>query len=160
MKFSETETSIRNQQLSHINQRWGQLYELEKESGEKILKYLLLINSGGAIATLSFLGALKFTASILGVKIALLFFVVGILFVGVSGAKQYHHMSKLFQSWKHDVRLYLNDELNFNTLTKNDEKIAVQDFWDLTPYHTYQLFALFLVVLQEQLVCLVSDSYA
>jgi hypothetical protein len=35
----------------------GGSYTNWKKSGEKALKYLLLTNSGGAIATLSFLGA-------------------------------------------------------------------------------------------------------
>ena len=51
--FSKQDAAVRHSLNGHITQRWVQLYELEKEWGERALKYLLLTNSGGAIATLS-----------------------------------------------------------------------------------------------------------
>ena len=44
------------QQTEYINERWSQLYELEKEWGKEAIKYLMLTNAGGAVATLSFIG--------------------------------------------------------------------------------------------------------
>ncbi len=55
--YSQLDPATKEVINAQINRRWGQLYELEKEWGEKALKYLFLTNSGGAIATLSFLGA-------------------------------------------------------------------------------------------------------
>ena len=45
------------EKVKFIDARWAQLHEIEKESADNIFRYLLLVNSGGAIATLSFLGA-------------------------------------------------------------------------------------------------------
>lgn len=153
-KFSETEISVRNQRIDYINQRWSQLYELEKESGDKALKYLLLTNSGGAIATLSFLGASKFAIEMLGVKAALFLFMLGIFLVGISAAKQYHHMSKLFKSWKWDTNRYFRDEIDYDTMNKNDDDIAVEDSWDLAiPYSSFACFIFGCVAGSASLLC-------
>ena len=58
MKFSETPKELRDERVEHINTRWGQLYELEKESGHTALSYLFITNSGGAVATLAFIGTI------------------------------------------------------------------------------------------------------
>ena len=85
--FTKQDPAVRQTLNAHINQRWGQLYELEKEWGERALKYLLLTNSGGAIATLGFLGASPTAINMLGAKISLFLFVLGVFLVGVSTEK-------------------------------------------------------------------------
>ena len=102
-KLSEVDPGTRETLLNHINRRWGQLYDLEKEWGEKANRYLLLTNAGGAIATLSFLGASSQALNRPSAKVALLFFVVGVVLVGIGTAKQFHHMSGLFKAYKQDV---------------------------------------------------------
>jgi hypothetical protein len=106
----------------YINQRWGQLYELEKEEAEKALRYLFLVNSGGAIATLSFLAAKPSFIETL-VVFSLLAFIVGVLLVGIAISIRYYCFSKLFEGWKQDVDHFYNKlEFNFEQLTTNDEK--------------------------------------
>lgn len=68
--YSQLDQATKDALNAYINRRWGQLYELEKEWGERALKYLFLTNSGGAIATLSFLGAAKELTGV-GTKVAL-----------------------------------------------------------------------------------------
>jgi cell division protein FtsL len=139
--FSKLDSSIRNNFVSHINQRWRQLYELEKEWGEKALRYILFINSGGAIATLSFLGASEKAFNLSGAKIALLLFVVGIVFVGISTAKTYHHMSGLFKAYKQDVYQYFNDKITWEHLNDEDSKRAKENRWDYVfPYASFACF--------------------
>lgn len=139
--FSQTETSIKDQRIDYINQRWGQLYALEKESGEKALRYLLLTNSGGAIATLSFIGASREAFEIAGVKISLCLFILGIFLVGISSARQYHAMAKIFKSWKSSVNEYFDDKLSYQTLNSNDEILAKEGFLDFAiPYTSFGCF--------------------
>jgi hypothetical protein len=139
--FSKQDSAVRQNLNSHINQRWGQLYELEKEWGERALRYLLLTNSGGAIATLSFLGSSTSAINMLGAKISLFLFVLGIFLVGVSTVKQFHHMSKLFTSWKSDVDRYYADEITWEHLHAEDNKKAIGDLWDyLIPYLAFVCF--------------------
>ena len=95
-KYSKTEPDIRNQRIDHLNTRWGQLYNLEKDWGERAIRYILMTNTGGAIATLSFLGTSDTALSLSAVKVALFFFIFGVFLVGVSTAKTFHHMSSLF----------------------------------------------------------------
>lgn len=139
--FSKQDPAVRQSLNSHINQRWGQLYELEKEWGERALKYLLLTNSGGAIATLGFLGASPAAINMLGAKISLFFFVLGVFLVGVSTAKTFHYMSHLFETWKADVNHYYSDKITWEHLQEEDKKRAAEDFWDYAiPYTSFGCF--------------------
>ena len=139
--FSNTPPDLRQIIDGHINQRWGQLYELEKEWGDRALRYLLMTNSGGAIATLSFLGASQVAIQMTGAKIALFLFILGVVLVGASTAKQFHHMSHLFKSWKADVSNYYTDKVTWEHLRSEDDKRAVADFWDyFLPYGSLASF--------------------
>ena len=139
--FSKQDAVVKQCLNGHINQRWVQLYELEKEWGERALKYLLLTNSGGAIATLSFLGASPETINLLGAKIALFLFVFGVFLVGISTAKTYHHMSNLFAAWRIDVNNYYSDKVTWEHLQEEDKKRATESFWDYAfPYISFGCF--------------------
>jgi hypothetical protein len=139
--FSKQDPAVRQSLNANINQRWGQLYELEKEWGERALKYLLLTNSGGAIATLSFLGASPAAINMVGAKISLFLFVFGVFLVGVSTAKTFHHMSGLFKAWKSDADHYYSDKITWEHLQAEDKKRAVEDFWDYAiPYTSFGCF--------------------
>ncbi len=141
--YSQDEPAVRQRRINHINVRWGQLYQLEKEWGERALKYLLLTNSGGAIATLSFLGASAEAISATGAKISLFLFVLGVFLVGVSTAKTFHHMSRLFKTWKQDTSHYFEDKITWEHLQRQDDERAVEDFWDYAiPYGSFACFIL------------------
>lgn len=140
-KYSETEINQRKQREEFINQRWSELHALEKECGNRALRYLLLTNSGGAIAILGFLGTSKIAIEMMGVKIALVLFVLGILLIGASMGKQYHHVSRLFTAWKKNVHTYFQDEMEYQSLLDKDDKIAVEDIWDFAiPYSSLACF--------------------
>lgn len=85
------------QQRGHIDQRWGQLYELEKEWGKEVIKYLMLVNAGGAVATLSFIGTSDAVRAAVTPKIALLLFFLGLLCSGFIITYVYETMSKLIR---------------------------------------------------------------
>lgn len=139
--FSKQDPAVQQILNGHVNQRWGQLYELEKEWGERALKYLLLTNSGGAIATLSFLGASPAAINMVGAKISLFLFVFGVFLVGVSTAKTFRHMSRLFKAWKVDVDHYYSDQVTWEYLQEEDKKRAVEGFWDYAiPYTSFGCF--------------------
>lgn len=140
-KYNEMDEARRKEIIDHINQRWGQLYELEKETGERALKYLLMTNAGGAVATLSFLGTSEVARALFGVKLALFLFVVGVVLVGVSNAMQFHHMSHLFKSYKKDVDLFYQAKLGWMELSNNDDGRAVEKRRDIAvPYISFGCF--------------------
>lgn len=138
--YSQLDQPTKEVLNAHINRRWGQLYELEKEWGERALKYLFLTNSGGAIATLSFLGAAKELTGF-GTKIALFLFVLGIVFAGISTAKTFHHMSGLLKKYKQDAEDFYADKIAWVTLSDADKKRAVSGWLDYTiPYLSFLCF--------------------
>lgn len=139
--FSKQDPNTRQALGVHINRRWGQLYELEKEWGERALKYLFLTNSGGAIATLGFVGAAYSSINTVWAKVALFLFVAGVFLVGISTAKTFHHMSHVFKSWKQDVEKYYEDKITWAHLQEQDKDRAVEDFLDYAiPYASFACF--------------------
>lgn len=143
MKFNETPPELRKERIEHIKTRWGQLYELEKEFGLTALSYLFLTNAGGAAATLAFIGTIGKNSIGLGAKIALALFVVGVIFSGISRAKQFHHMSGLFSNWKRLVSEYFSGEKTWEEINREDDEKAVDDFLDYAfPYASFGCFIL------------------
>ena len=118
-----------NQYINYINKRWSQLYHLSKEYGDKSISYLMLTNGSGAVANLSFIGALKKT-SLLGAWSLSLYF-LGIILVGVLIAFNYHRKNFLFDAWKRDVNLFYENSLNWNQLNANDENRSQDSIWPI-----------------------------
>lgn len=110
------------QQRGHIDQRWGQLYELEKEWGKEAIKYLMLVNAGGAVATLSFIGTSDAVRAAVTPKIALLLFFLGLLCSGWMIAYTYETMSRLFRRWQKDVEAHDRKEISYDELLRRDDE--------------------------------------
>ena len=138
--YSQLDQTTKEVLNAHINRRWGQLYELEKEWGERALKYLFLTNAGGAIATLSFLGAARELTGV-GTKVALFLFVLGLVLAGVSTAKTFHHMSGLLKKYKQGAEDFYADKITWVALAEADKKRAVASWLDYTiPYLSFFCF--------------------
>jgi hypothetical protein len=111
--------------------------------GERAIRYLLLTNSGGAIAVLGFLGGSPAAISLTSAKIALLFFVIGVVLVGVTTAKQYHEAAYLYEAWQSDVDDYYASKINWTNLRSNDDSRIVVGHWDyVLPYSAFVCFIL------------------
>ena len=121
--FSKMDLENRQNRIDRIDQRWHQLYELEKDWSEKAVNYLFLTNSGGAIATLSFLGSADSLSSDerLSFKIGLILFAFGVLFVGVTIARAYHFMSSLYEGYIRDASRFYKDSVCWDILEVNDD---------------------------------------
>jgi hypothetical protein len=119
----------------------GGSYTNWKKSGEKALKYLLLTNSGGAIATLSFLGAATKVPTGMGTKFALFLFVLGLILAGVSTAKTFHHMSNLFKNYKKSVEDFYSEKITWSALSEADKERADTNCFDyIIPYLSFFCF--------------------
>lgn len=141
--FSKISPDLRKARIDYINQRWGQLYELEKDSAQDALKMLFLTNAGGAVANLSFIGAIGKNQIHIFAKISLACFIFGLIFVGISKAKQFHHLSRLFKKWKEEVGQYFTDRLPWEELDRRDDARAREDILDYA--FPYAAFACFLI---------------
>jgi len=115
---SQLPLEIQRQYIDQINQRWSQLYHLEKEWTDKAINFLFLTNSGGAIAMLGFIGTKQQVSFwvVLGLGIMLL----GLILVGVLVARVYHQMSSLFNLWRKDVKEYFMDRISWEKLNEDD----------------------------------------
>ena len=103
----------------YINQRWKQLYELDMEWCKEAIKWLMLINSGGAVASLGFIGSFfkdKSHPSLASV-FCLGFFLLGLVLGLVLIIYFYEQVSKLFRDYSSDIK----KGLSFNELCKNDD---------------------------------------
>jgi hypothetical protein len=133
----------RENSINYLNNRWRQLYELEKEWGEKAVNFLFLTNSGGAIATLSFLGSDNELTIIqyLNFKVSLILFVIGVFFVGVTIARAYHHMLNLFEGYKKDANSFLVDLVAWKHLCDEDDaRVSSIQLQYVPPYASFICF--------------------
>lgn len=89
---------------------------------ERVLKYLFLTNSGGAIAVLSFMGASGSIRTLSGPKWALGCFVFGIIMIGFLSAYQLFRFARLKKKLEEDISRYSTDKLGFNGLVKLDKE--------------------------------------
>lgn len=120
LKLSQTPEPARSGRLKYVDTRWEQLLRLVEESELRALKYLTLTNAGGAIATLSFLGASEAVRKLLLPKISLGLFVFGVFSVGVLTALSVHKMGFLFREWKTTANNYTSDEITWGALLSDD----------------------------------------
>ncbi len=115
--------------IDHVNQRWGQLYNLVKQWGEDSLNKLFFGNSGGAVAILGFVGTLKFENIPCSAKISLICFTIGAVIVILTGALLYHFMNSLFLLYRKDVTSFFNNSLSLEDLNKRDEDRSPLPFY-------------------------------
>ena len=130
MSNSEISPELKRARYEHIDHRWKQLYELHKDAGQTALQYLFFTNSGGAATTLAFIGAIGATKIGSGVKYSLALFVMGVIFSGISRAKQFHYMDGLFKNWKALVNDYFAGKKSWEQIVALDEAAVGDDKWD------------------------------
>ncbi len=144
MNYSYLDDEKRKIYSSQIDERWRQLYELEREWADKAIKFLFLTNSGGAVATLSFLGGDNSNLSdlqILNLTISLILFTLGILFVGTAIARGYHYLRRLLEGYQKDASSFYKDLICYKHLEAEDDKrIDSFNFQFLFPYAAFLSF--------------------
>lgn len=143
MKYSETPEDLRSSRIDYINERWGQLNGLFKDYSDHALKYLFLTNAGGAAAVLGFLGTSSEAREALGPKLSLGVFLLGLIATGALNAKLVHRIDSIFQQWRKNVSRYFQDEITWQELTEEDDRIS----WGSTKEYAlgYLAFGSFIV---------------
>src|SRR6266404_455694 len=143
MLFSQELAPVRQYRFDFISRRWSQLNALTKEWGDKAVSYLMLTNAGGAVAVLSFMGASDKVREMVGPRISLFCFSLGIICTGILVAKQLHRFEGLYKGYKKDAELYLADRIEWDVLTSNDENRVKTTFVDY--FLGYVPFTLFII---------------
>jgi hypothetical protein len=145
--FSNQSLPTQNILVGRINERWRQLHALEKEWAERAVQYLFLTNAGGAIATLSFLGASEKAFNRTGLKWSSALFVSGLILVGFVVAKTYYHMSGLFKHYRRAVDSYFHDQMTWDDMNRQDVRRSEDKFvGHVLPWAAFLFFALGCIV--------------
>jgi hypothetical protein len=145
--FSNQSLPTQNILVGRINERWRQLHALEREWAERAVQYLFLTNAGGAIATLSFLGASEKAFNRTGLKCSSALFVGGLILVGFVVAKTYYHMSGLFKHYRRAVDSYFHDQITWRDMNRHDARRSEDKFvGHVLPWAAFLFFALGCIV--------------
>jgi hypothetical protein len=107
MKFTDIPPEFRPEELALVNQRLKQLLDLQKEAGQQAIQYLLLTNSGGAIAVLGFIGASNAVRALTLPRVSLAFFACGVFLSGVLLALRVHEFEWLLRCYRKELKEYL-----------------------------------------------------
>ncbi len=107
----------------YLNERWYQIQSLLQKVADDGLKYLTLINGGGAIAVLSFIAANQ-TNSNKCMWISFTIFFTGLILVGVINLWRYLHLGHMLKSWSEDCDKYRFGQTEYEDLVNEDNKRA------------------------------------
>lgn len=123
MKFSAMSKELQEVAMAYTKNRFNQYIQEIAHWGEDSIKYLMLVNAGSAAATLSFMGSSENVRMLLGPKLALMFFIIGIIFVGLLlvrllyGARGWHTGLS-----KDANEFYMLEKMDWDTLYNKDQK--------------------------------------
>ncbi|QHI67905.1 hypothetical protein [Tichowtungia aerotolerans] len=124
---SEVDPVILKQRGDYISERWTQLHEVSTKAADETKKFLFIVNAGGAVAVLSFIGVNETSDIALGAKSALILFCLGVVSVGILHARITHRLYDLFTDWRENCSKYWNQEIGYTQLTTEDEKKTDSD---------------------------------
>ena len=122
MKHKETTQKLNAERSQYISERSSQIIQALDYWTDASVKYLIHINAGGAIVLLAFMGASSSVRSMVGAKLALLFFICGLVAVGIVLAIGFLRMAHFNKSLKEDCDKYVANEIDWEELLENDAK--------------------------------------
>lgn len=143
MKYSDDTDEHRKANIDYVNQRWKQLYGLEMDFSSEGIKYLLLVNSGAAVAVLAFHGSVARVRDMVWPKVMLGFFVIGVILVGLLHIARYIGVNSLFSNWKNLVNEYFTDTQDWSDVVNDDVVKSRKFYW--VAYLGYASFVCFVI---------------
>lgn len=144
MKYnSATPDHIIKEYVKSNNERWEQLNNLILSVISDGVKFLFVINAGGCIAMLAFLGTSEELRKQQWTWSVLFVLFLGIVFVGVLNFARYHVITYLQQKWHSDVIEFYEGRVDFDELNNNDDKRVKKTSWILL--FAYAAFTCFLI---------------
>jgi hypothetical protein len=120
MKYSEYLEADRNGLTAYIDKRWSQLAQAHEQAIADNSKYIFLVNSGAAVATLTFIGTVEKVREQSWPTGMLMMFVIGVILVGVAKLVQIHELNALFEGWRKDTSDFYTDARCWDDVLKSD----------------------------------------
>lgn len=112
------------EQQSYVNERWHQLYALLLDSVKVAINYLFIVNGGGCVAVLAFLGTDKAADNKTLLLIVLALFFIGLVLVGALNLFRYMHFEKLERHWVKQSSLCRAGQITFGELLHRDDELV------------------------------------
>lgn len=131
MKYSDDSKENREINIGYTNERWRQLYSVQSDWAADGIKYLMLVNSGGAVAMLAFLGSVANARNLVWPKATLGCFALGIVLIGFLHVLRYYHITQLFKKWRESVHDYVTDQKDWNQVLADDLSRSSKYDWAL-----------------------------
>ena len=107
---------------TYIQERREQLQGFYLKHTDEIIKYLLYVNAGGAVAILTFMGTSKSIRNSIYLQIALLCYALALACVGLLRVLLLHKVAYLFENWRKDAEKYWVQDIGYNKLIEEDDK--------------------------------------
>ncbi|MDM3871489.1 hypothetical protein QSV34_08985 [Porticoccus sp. W117] len=118
--YSDDDSVLVNARRRYIHRRWNLLHKAMVGSEEDVVKYLFLVNAGGAVAVLGFIGTGQLHQAVAWAGAALLFFVIGLLCVGALKTVVFHQYKRILEGFDSDQVSYLQGQMTWDQLNEND----------------------------------------
>ena len=109
----------------HITTRWVGLQGSVRAAFSRVVNYLFLLNTGGTVASLTYLAAHPSTPAI---AVSMWLFIAGIILITIHAAWDYYRCEIRFRRYRSNVTLFLEDKMDWEVLLDRDEQ-ALKGDW-------------------------------
>ena len=109
--------------------RYELLRRMAEDSAVRLVRYLVLTNSGGAISIISFMGASDSVRDSVYAKFALALFVIGLILIGIAMTQLTISNDKNYTELVKDQERMYRDEISWKQFTENDNSRIKQMLW-------------------------------
>jgi hypothetical protein len=130
MNGADTNEQDVNRKMQHIESRTAQLQPLRSKYAEEAMRFLFLVNSGGAAATLGYLGTGTGTADHGFAKWVLACFVLGIVFIGCVRWILMVRSYRYCDAWEQKAPACAQTEEEWAQFLEDDKKRTAGHRWE------------------------------
>jgi hypothetical protein len=107
---------------AYLDKRWSQLAIAHDQSVSETSKYIFLVNSGAAVATLTFIGTVERVREQLWSTWMLMMFVLGVVLVGIAHLVRTYELDDLYEGFRKDVTQFYGDHHCFEDVLNADSR--------------------------------------
>ncbi|MEY2499719.1 MAG: hypothetical protein QOI07_53 [Verrucomicrobiota bacterium] len=118
MKFRDMPQAAALLEKGYIHERWNDHQRSVKNSFRRIVEYLFLLNTGGVVATATYI-ATKPT-SISDMKGPMWLFIAGVIFITFHAVWDYYRCLLLFKRYRENVLEFVADKIEWEVLVDRD----------------------------------------
>ena len=158
MKYSEFDDQTKMQLKCNLDDLIRTNQQIVIEAGKQTTQYLLLVNSGSAVALLTYLGSSLEIRQIAGVWVALAIFCLGVVSLGVVLIYGFFQVRKIALGTANDTQLLYKEEITLADFIQRRPPIRVPKLPDIFGMTSFFCFIIGIVVATCSLYPVVTAS--